>query len=237
MKTSTIFLACLMSVFSVYPSSLLNAKPVEGVLLNEKETTIALKTIKDLQSGLNSMQARMYQKKTTPLLKEAVETEGTLTLKKPNLLNMSLTKPKPMRMVGDGEVLWVYRPDSKEAERHVLASDLAASETIKFLSSAIAMSTEELANRFDISAYSGSSVLTLAMTPKSAILARYLARINVSYRDGEAVPFKFEVISKNGSATITEFREVQLNPRLSNDAFRFKLPPDARITNLENEPQ
>ena len=88
-KTSTIFLVCLMSAFSVYPSSseasnaldTKGAKPVEGVLLNEKETTVALKTIKDLQSGLNSMQARMYQKKTTPLLKEAVETEGTLTLK------------------------------------------------------------------------------------------------------------------------------------------------------------
>ncbi|MBI5235980.1 MAG: outer membrane lipoprotein carrier protein LolA [Deltaproteobacteria bacterium] len=230
-----ILLACL-TIFSVYPSSS-EARPVEGTLLNEKETTIALKTIKDLQSGLSSMQARIYQKKTTPLLKEAVESEGTLTLKKPNLLNMSLTRPKPLRMVGDGEVLWVYKPDSKEAEKHVLASDMAANETIKFLSSAIAMSTDELSDRFDISAYSGASTLTLAMTPKSAIVARYLSKINVSYRDGEAVPFKFEVISKNGGRAITEFNEVVLNPRLSNDAFRFKLPPDARITNLENEPQ
>lgn len=245
-RFSAIFLACLMAILAIYPplsvgSNALwgDAKPVEGVQLNDKETTAALKRIKDLQSGLNSMQARLYQKKTTPLLKGAVESEGTLTLKKPNLLNMSVAKPKRMQMVGDGEVLWVYRPDSKEAEKHVLAQEFTASETVKFLSSAIAISTEELASRFDISAYSDSSskTLTLAMTPKSSIVARYLAKINVSYKDGEAVPFKFEVISKNGSATITEFKEVVLNPALDNDSFRFKLPPNARITNLENEPQ
>lgn len=205
--------------------------------LDSNEVTEVVKTIKSLQENIEVITAHVYQKKKTTLLKKEVETEGTITLKKPNLLYWDVTKPERLITIVDGKIMWVYNPDLKEVQRFILADQFMARQAMYFFSSAMSISVDETGKRFDITVYNPDNNFVFEMKPKSSMVARYLAVMYIWYKKGEGVPFKFEVIGKKGNITITEFKDIVVNPPIKENIFHFDVPVDVRITNLENGEQ
>ncbi len=232
-----LFYFLAFAVYFTFPAFADNANEVVslGKPLDNKEMAEAVNRIKDIQKGIDSISATVYQRKKTPLLKKDILTEGAVTLKKPNLLYWDVAKPERITIIADGSIMWVYHPDLKEAQKYILSEQFMARQTMEFFSSAITMSIEEAGKRFDIAAYNSDNSFVFAMKPKSGIVKKYLSAIYIWYRHDEAVPYKFEVIGRNENATITELKDVKLNPSIKENAFRFDVPKDVTITNLENE--
>ena len=207
-------------------------KPL-GKPLTSEEMTEAIGKIKDSQKNIDAISASVSQTKKNPLLNKEITTEGTIVLKKPNLLHWDIARPERLTTIADGRILWIYHPDSKEAQRFVIAEQLMAKQTMEFFSSTMNMSVEEMGKKFEIAAYRPDKNLILEMKPKSSITAKYLAAIYVWYKEDKAVPYKFEVIGKKGNSTVTEFQNIVLNPSIKEDIFRFVLPSDVTITNAD----
>ncbi|MBI3397637.1 MAG: outer membrane lipoprotein chaperone LolA [Deltaproteobacteria bacterium] len=208
---------------------------VLGAPLETKAMAEAENKIKDVQKNIDAVSAVVYQRKKNQLLKNEIATEGTIILKRPNLLHWEVKKPEPLTIIVDGKIMWVYHPDVKEAQKYILSEQFIARQTMEFFSSAMAMSLEEIGKRFDIAAYNPNDSLIFEMRPKSSMAAKYLTAIYIWYKDGEGVPYKFEVIDKNGNSTVTELRDIVLNPSINASAFHFDIPKGVTITNIENE--
>lgn len=206
-----------------------------GKPLQAKEMTQALNRLKDMQKDIDVISADVYQRKKTPLLKNEVETKGQITMKRPNLIYWDITKPERRITIIDGKNMWVYQPDLKEARRYILSEQFAARQTMIFFSSAMSMSTKEMEKNFNIAVYSPGGNLILEMKPKSGIVAKYLTAIHIWYKEGEAVPYKFEVIGKRGDTTVTEFTDVALNPSVKENFFHFDAPADVTVVTIGSE--
>ncbi|HKZ46897.1 MAG TPA: outer membrane lipoprotein carrier protein LolA, partial [Thermodesulfobacteriota bacterium] len=123
-----------------------------GKPLHAKEMAEAVNRLKDIQKDIDVISAVVYQKKKNPLLKKEVETKGTITMKRPNLIYWDITKPERHITIIDGKNMWVYQPDLKEARRYILSEQFAARQTMNFFSSAMNMSIKEMEKNFDIAA-------------------------------------------------------------------------------------
>jgi len=212
-----------------------DAPPVQGRRLDDKEIGEAFVKIRSLQEGVSSASAGMRQTKTNPLLKKPLVSEGTVLLKKPNLLRMEVKRPEHTLTVVDGKVMWVYRPDAKEAQKYVLSEQLMANQAVKFFSSAMNISLEELGKKFKVEMFEDAGVYVLDLAPSSGMAAKFLSKIRIYFKDGAPLPFRHEVIGKKGNLTVMEFSDTVLNPTTAPDAFTFTLPKDARITNTFDE--
>ncbi len=206
-----------------------------GKPLQAKEMAEALNRLKDIQKDIDVISAAVYQRKKIPLLKKEVETKGTITMKRPNLLYWDITKPERHITIIDGKNMWVYQPDLKEARRYILSEQFAVKQTMNFFSSAMNMSIKEMEKNFDIAAYNPGGNLILEMKPKSGMVARYLTAIHIWYKEGEGVPHKFEVIGKKGDTAVTEFTDVALNPSIKENLFHFDAPADVNVITIGNE--
>lgn len=228
------FLAFL-SLFCVPAFSNSNDGNPMGRSLESREMIEAINKIKDFQKDIYAIRATVYQKKKNPLLKKDIATEGTIILKKPNLLHWDITSPDKLTTIIDGKMMWVYHPDLKEVQRYSISEQYMAMQAVEFLLSIINMSVEDIGKRFDVFAYKQDNNLIFEMKAKSSMVARYLSAIYIWYREGEGVPYKFEVIGKKGDIATTEFRDVELNPPIKEKTFYFDIPAGVTITNTENE--
>lgn len=232
-----LFTICSLLLFPVtsISSSEDNLAESLGKPLHAKEMAEAVNRLKDIQKDIDVISATIYQRKKNLLLKKDVETKGTITMKKPNLLYWDITKPDRRIRIIDGKNMWVYQPDLKEARRYILSEQFALMQTMNFLSSTMNMSIKEMEKNFDIAVYNHDGNLIFEMKPKSSIVALYLTAIHIWYKEGEGVPHKFEVIGKNGDTAVTEFTDVALNPSIKENLFHFDAPADVNVVTIGNE--
>lgn len=232
-----LFTICSLLLFPVtsISSSEDNLAESLGKPLHAKEMAEAVNRLKDIQKDIDVISATIYQRRKNPQLKKDIETKGTITMKKPNLLYWDITKPARRIRIIDGKNMWVYQPDLKEARRYILSEQFALMQTMNFLSSTMNMSIKEMEKNFDIAVYNHDGNLIFEMKPKSSIVALYLTAIHIWYKEGEGVPHKFEVIGKNGDTAITEFTDVALNPSIKENLFHFDAPADVNVVTIGNE--
>lgn len=206
-----------------------------GPRLSRAEEDEAFKKLNALQKGIEAVSARIIQTKRNPLLAGQTRSVGTILLKRPNLLRLTLTEPEQITTVVDGSYMWIYRPKKKEAERYRLSEDYGKAQAIKFLANILSFSSEEIEKRFSIAAYRETEGYLFEMTPKSSVMAKFLTRVTFVFKDGAPVPEWFEVIGRQGAATVTEFKNVVINPSTDKSTFLFTPAKDVIITNLQDE--
>src|SRR3989338_10012423 len=76
-------------------------KPL-GKPLTSEEMAEAIGRLKDSQKNIDAISASVSQTKKNPLLKEEITTEGTIVLKKPNLLHWDIARPERLTTIADG---------------------------------------------------------------------------------------------------------------------------------------
>ena len=206
-----------------------------GALLSPGDEDDAFKKIKALQQGVDAVSARIIQTKQNPLLAGQSHSSGVILLKKPNLLRLTLTEPEQITTVVDGDYIWIYRPDKREAQQYRLSEDYARAQAIKFMANIISFSMTEIERRFTVAAYREVDGYLFEMTPKSGVMARFLTRVTFFFKDGGPVPVWFEVVGRQGASTVTEFKDVVINPVMDKGAFQFTPAKGVRITNLKDE--
>lgn len=203
--------------------------------LGPGEAEEALKKLSALQHGVDSVRARIVQTKRNPLLAGETTSAGSLMLKKPDLLRLTISTPEQVTTIVDGTYMWVYRPLKKEAERRRLSEDYAAAQAIKFLANIMEFSAPDIEKRFSIAVYGGKGGYLFEMTPRSGIMIKFLARVTFAFREGGAVPDRFEVVGREGASTVTELTDVVVNPVADKGAFLFTPAKDVRIIDLQDE--
>ena len=170
--------------------------------------------------------ARFTQTLTSAAMGRKTSSSGEVMFKKPGRMRWDYEKPDKSSYISDGNVLWLYEPDDKQA----LKQDLKASQ----LPAALAFLTGKgkLATEFDITfavkpAYGTPADHVLLLSPKTA---QPQVKTILFVVDPKTFDVRESVII-DGQSNVNDltFSDIRVNTRLPDTQFKFTPPAGVRV--------
>jgi len=147
-------------------------------------------------------------------------TSGTFAFARPGRFRWTYDKPYDQLIVGDGASVWVYDKDLNQVVVRKLDAALGATPA------ALLAGDNALEKNFDlVAAGAGEGLEFVDATPKSP--ESQFKRIRLGFR--ENLPQSMTLTDAFGQTTQLLFSDVQRNPSLPAEQFRFTPPPGADV--------
>jgi len=167
-------------------------------------------------AGLTRLEAQFRQVLLDTEGRAADESTGTVYLQRPGRFRWDYREPFPQLIVADGETIWLYDPDLAQVTAR--KQDLALSST----PAALLASDRPVDESFRVTELppeeDGST--WLALEPREAGSSFEGIRVGFDASGLKAMELK----DGFGQTTRLEFSEIQRNPQLASDLFRFTPP-------------
>lgn len=151
--------------------------------------------------------------------------EGTLTLRG----DAYRIEMADQTLVTDGTTSWVYsKPDAQVLVNDVIPDETAFSPADFFT---------HYPDRFDVR-LAGSQTIDgtrhdkLTLTPKSA--DSFLREVTLFVRSTDALPTRVQIVDGNGTRLAFDLRDVEINPTVGSDVFRFDPPAGTEVVDLRS---
>ena len=167
-----------------------------------------------------STKARFAQIVVDKNLKQLQQATGTMQFLRPGKFRWEYEKPYEQLIVGDGARLWVYDKDLNQVTVRKLDQALGDSPA------ALLAGSNEIEKIYNLTNLGNQEGLDwLEAVPKSKENAFERIRLGFSQNGLEAM----ELRDQFGQVTVIKFADVERNPKLSADAFRFVPPSGADV--------
>jgi outer membrane lipoprotein-sorting protein len=171
------------------------------------------------------MRAEFAQWQDNPLLSRRTNSRGTVYQRQPDKFLMKFTQPAGDVIVSDGEYFWMYYPSTDSTQ--VLRTRAGAVGGLDLRAQFIG----DPVRRFRFTDHgmdnvSGRPARVLTLVPREPAGYQTL-KVWIDERDH--LVRRFELTTDNGVVQHYDFSNLEINPTLSNDLFRFIPPPRARI--------
>jgi len=176
--------------------------------------------------GAADFRASFNQTLTNATFKRRSSSTGEVLLKKPGRMRWNYKTPETKTYVSDGDVLWLYEPEDKQAFKQELkGSQLPAA--LAFLTG-----KGKLADEFDIALAKDPPVGTsrdyvLALSPRQP-QAQVKSLLFVVDPDSFFVRETF-IVDAQGNTNDILFTDVKINVRLPESTFHFTPPAGVRV--------
>jgi len=185
-----------------------------------------LKKMDKRQRGMKDLKASFTQEKILELLEEKLISQGKMKYRKPDRMSWKYFEPDPLLMVIKGKRMWLYYPDMKVAEKYDLER---AGETLG-LFVGFGKSVEYLKKNYQIKLLKEKrDFYCLELIPKKEKELRYLSKIILWVNTKEYWPVKTKIYEPNGDTTLIEFRNIEINTKIPDSEFEFKVPKGVEI--------
>jgi outer membrane lipoprotein carrier protein len=156
---------------------------------------------------------------------EQMTSKGSVVLAKPGKLRWSYDEPEPSLVVSDGETLWIYDPEFREAQKLPAAEGFLSAAAVQFL-----LGEGEMTRDFEISALSCTGEKTeLKLVPRAA--AAY-EKIHVLLDPTTGDLLRTTVFFVLGNVTEVVFSNIEVNRDPAPGVFQLDLPADVRVIEL-----
>lgn len=170
--------------------------------------------------------ARFNQTLNSAAFKRKTSLTGEVLLKKPGRMRWNYQTPDPKMYLADGDLLWLYEPEDKQAFKQ----DLRSSQ----LPAALAFLTGKgkLANEFDITftrdaRLGGPGDYVLALSPRqpqSQVKSLIFVVDSQTFLVRESM-----VTDPQGNTNDLLFSDIRINTRIPDAAFRWSPPAGTRV--------
>ena len=199
----------LLLVFGTSPASADALKDALARLQARYETT-------------RTISADFRQSIESPTLATPLQSKGTMAFEKPNRMRWEYEAPDPQLIVGDGETLWIYQPEDKQAIKAPLGEMFQATTPVSFLAGLghIDRDFNATLDRDEAERW------VLRLVPKKE---KSIGTLVLVVRKSDAGVDEARVTDSLGTTTRLvlsgEKRNVDLDPKL----FRFTPPPGVDV--------
>ncbi|TDN68741.1 outer membrane lipoprotein chaperone LolA [Paraburkholderia sp. BL10I2N1] len=171
-----------------------------------------IKAPKDAQGASGAM----------PAMSSGGTSSGTFLFARPGKFIWSYEKPYQQLLQADGDKLYVYDKDLNQVTVRKLGGALGASPA------AILFGSNDLEKNFTLrDAGMKDGIDWLELTPKSK--DTQFQRVGIGFRDGNLEAMELHDVF--GNVTLLTFSNIQKNPSLPADQFRFTVPKGADVIN------
>jgi outer membrane lipoprotein carrier protein len=218
-------LLCLSSS-SLLPLSLLLAAEAGAAPGPRLELTAVVDHVQKRYDAATDFRARFNQTLTNTAFKRRAPSTGEVLLKKPGRMRWNYQTPDPKMYLSDGDMLWLYEPEDKQAFKQ----DLKSSQ----LPAALAFLTGKgkLSEQFEITfakdpRVGGPGDYVLALSPRQA---GPQVKAILFVVDPETF-FVRETLITDGQGNTNDllFSDIKINSRLPDATFHWTPPADVRV--------
>jgi len=210
----TIFLAI---IFVAALTCITNGAPV-----SEAELKNLLAAIRQSRST----QADFQEQRVIRLMKNPVQSTGTVWFQPPNKFRREVKGNSPSITVSDGRNLWIYYPNFKSAERYPLGKGSPLDATVAAINSALNL--ENIETSFNISATKSDKGHELALLPRTAAMKRVFQKLDLRINDKFRVD-RTDMLLPNGDRIVTTYSN-QTRAPIPPSTFEFKPPAGTEVT-------
>jgi outer membrane lipoprotein-sorting protein len=190
-----------------------------------------IRTIDEQQRKIQTVAARFSQRKETSLFRQPLLSSGLVKFKRPDQIHWTYVKPEPMEMALDGKTLWFYTPGRSQAEQYSLARGKRIAQYLDPLTAIFQKTFGELTEAYAI-AYEGLAAdqsCHFRLQPKEEKVQRLLSRVDLWIDKSSGAILRFKMLESNGDQLSLEFENLQINPPLTDDDLKIKIPPSVRV--------
>lgn len=192
------------------------------------ETSVeqAVERMQKLYNETKDLKGKFKQVYTDKLYERKRTSYGYMYVKKPGMMRWNYVQPERKAFISDGQVLWVWEPEDKQAFRNPLdASTLSTGLT--FLLGAGDLRQEFEISRAEATGEIGAAgQILLKLTPRQPT-AQY-DYLMFALRPSDFVVVESMVVSKHATNRLV-FSELVFNSGLQKKRFQFRAPADTRV--------
>lgn len=179
----------------------------------------AVQTLKDFGREVKSGKAEFTQTVSSPDGQRKKSSSGSFEFQRPNQFRFAYTKPFEQLIVGDGQKVWIYDPDLKQASARRMSAALGATP-------AALLAGANLEKDFELKALPAAQGLEWVQAqPRQADAGLQSLKVGFKGRELAAI----EVVDGFGQRSLLQFSAVQTNATVAAERFRFVLPPGADL--------
>lgn len=180
----------------------------------------ATEALKTFLSQTQTVRARFAQMVLDKNLKPLQQAQGVMQFSRPGKFRWDYQKPYEQVIVGDGTRLWIHDKDLNQVTVRKLDRALGASPA------ALLAGSNELERDFTIKNVASEKGLDwLEAVPKNRDTIFERVRMGFGKSGLEAM----ELRDQFGQVTVITFADVERNPKLPADVFRFTPPKGADV--------
>ncbi len=180
----------------------------------------ATDALKVFLSQTHTVKARFAQMVLDKNLKQLQQAQGVMQFSRPGKFRWDYTKPYEQVIVGDGNRLWIYDKDLNQVTVRKLDGALGASPA------ALLSGSNDLERDYKLSNLGMDKGLDwLEAIPKNRDTVFERVRMGFGKSGLEAM----ELRDQFGQVTVITFADVERNPRIAADVFRFTPPKGADV--------
>src|SRR4051812_42001668 len=190
------------------------------------ETAHLLANLQEHRTKSPSLTADFTEEKTSHLLEKPLVSQGTLAFQVPNKFRRELHGSSPSLMVSNGQRLWTYYPNFKEAELYTLGQRAFFDQAIEALTAGL--NFQHVATYYRYTAARDGNLYRLVLTPRSPGLKRILNQITVWVDDASKIQRTVALLPK-GDEIVTAYRNQKPTP-LPASTFDYTPPADAHVS-------
>jgi outer membrane lipoprotein-sorting protein len=190
-----------------------------------------IRTIDEQQRKIQTVAAHFSQKKETSLLREPLLSSGWVKFKRPDQIHWTYVKPEPMEVALDGKTLWFYTPGRSRAEQYSLARGKRIAQYLDPLTAIFQKPFAELAEGYTIvfEGLAADQTCHFRLQPKGETVQKFLSRVDLWIDKSSGAILRFKMLESNGDQLSLQFENLQINPLLTDDDLKVKIPPSARV--------
>lgn len=177
----------------------------------------SLKAFLDQTTSAKARFAQMVLDRNMKMLQQAT---GTMQFSRPGKFRWEYNKPYEQTIVGDGAKLWIYDKDLNQVTVRKLGSALGSSPA------ALLAGSNEIEKNYTLTGLGNQEGLDwLEAVPKTQDTA--FERIKLGF--GKTGLEAMELRDQFGQITVIKFADVERNPKLPPETFRFVPPKGADV--------
>jgi outer membrane lipoprotein carrier protein len=189
-------------------------------LFAQTASATGLERMKEYFQNIQTAQASFHQVVSDKQGHKTQDVKGIMHLQKPNKFRWDYDKPFVQIIVGDGEKVWLYDPDLSQVTVRSFSKAVGSSPA------ALLAGGKEMERLFTIKDTSRKGELEWVFAvPK--VKETGFERVFLGFKDDALM--EMELHDSFGNRTAIVFTNMQKNPKLSAEIFKFTPPADADV--------
>lgn len=221
LRTFRSALGLSLSLLFCLGAPLLHAEP-----LSAPDLKSLLGRIREKRAAAPQQQADFQEEKNVKMLNKPIASSGRVWFQSPNKFRREAKGNSPSITVSNGQLLWIYYPKFKSAERYELGKRSPLDAGISAITASLNL--ENVESIYNITGTKEADGYILQLLPRTASMKRFIQTFSIRLNN-ELQVLRTDMVQPNGDRIVTTYSNETRAP-IPASTFEFTPPAGTEVT-------
>ena len=211
----------LLTLLLLLWAPLLQAEP-----LSPADLKTLLSRIREKRAAAPQVQADFQEEKNVKMLNKPIVSSGKVWFQSPNKFRREAKGNSPSITVSNGQLLWIYYPKFKSAERYELGKRSPLDAGISAITASLNL--ENVEATYNITGTKEADGYQLRLLPRNPSMKRFVQTFSIRVNN-ELEVMRTDMVQPNGDRLVTSYSNETRAP-IPASMFEFTPPAGTEVT-------